>query len=160
MKTPTWMAFVLWAMVGALTGAMTCGVGHARAGDAVSKSSQPYIAPIVPTFEKSEHLGRIGVGEEIRDHGYSLRKDLIRKRTVGDIIDRSKRGDGTQGGWIGGGTQGGQPPETIASPFDTQPISLSYQPVSDAPSAPEPSGLALAGIGMAGLILYGRRGRR
>ena len=48
MKKPTGMA--LWAMVGALAGGMTWGVGPARAGDAVSKSSQPYIAPILPTL--------------------------------------------------------------------------------------------------------------
>lgn len=159
MKTPTGMAFVPWAMVGALAGAITWGVGPARAEDAVSKSTQPYIAPIVPTFEKSEHGGRIGVGEEVRDHGHSLRKDLIKKRTIGDIIDRSK-GGGNPGG-IGGGTEGGQPSETIAAPFDTQPISLSYRPVSEPPpAAPEPSGFALAGIGVATLILYGRRGKR
>lgn len=156
MKTPTGM--VLWAMVGALAGAMTWGAGLARAGDAVSTSSQPYIAPIVPTFEKNEHLGRIGVGEEVRDNGSSLRKDLLRKRTIGDIIDRSKGGD--HGGWIGGGNKGGQPPETITTPLETQPISLSYEPVGDPPTAPEPSGIALAGIGVASLILYRRRGRR
>ncbi|HET9940247.1 MAG TPA: PEP-CTERM sorting domain-containing protein [Candidatus Eisenbacteria bacterium] len=160
MKTPTRMAFTLWAMVGALAGAMTWGVGPARAGDAVSKSSQPYIAPIVPTFEKSEHRGRIGVGEEIRDHGYSLRQDLIKKRTIGDIIDRSKGHDGTRGGWIGGGTEGGQPPETIDAPFETQPISTSYRPAGGPPPAPEPSGFVLAGIGVAGLILSGRRRKR
>ncbi|HEX5031701.1 MAG TPA: hypothetical protein VFX78_09615 [Candidatus Eisenbacteria bacterium] len=159
MKTPTRMAFVLWAMVAALAGAMTWGVGHARADDAVSKSSQPYIAPIVPTFEKSEHRGRIGVGEEIRDHGSSLRQDLIRKRTVGDIIDRSKGRDGGQGGWIGGGT-GGQPSETIAAPFDTQPISPSYRPAGDPSPAPEPDGFALAGIGVASMFLYQRRRKR
>ena len=156
MKKPTGM--VLWAMVGALAGGMTWGVGPARAGDAVSKSSQPYITPIVPTFEKNEHLGRIGVGEEIRDNGSSLRKDLIRKRTIGDIIDRSKGGG--QGGSIGGGNDGGQPPETIYPPLETQPISLSYRPVSDPATTPEPSGLALMGIGVASLILYRTRSRR
>ena len=158
MKTPTRMAFVQWAMVGALAVAMTWGVGHARAGDAVSKSSQPYIVPIVPTFDKSEHRGTIGVGEETQDHGYSLRKDLIRKRTIGDIIDRSKGHDGTQGGGTGGGT--GQPSETIDAPFDTQPISLSYRPASDPPPAPEPGGFALTGIGLASLVLVRRRGKR
>ena len=160
MKTPIRIAFVLGAMVGALAGAMTWGVGPARAGDAVSKSSQPYIAPIVPTFDKSQSQGRIGVGEEIQDHGNSLRKDLIRKRTIGDIIDRSKGRDGTQGGRIGSGTEGGQPPETIASPFGTQPISVSYGPAGEPPTAPEPSGFALAGIGVASLVLYGRRRKR
>ena len=159
MKTHTGMMLVLWAMVSALAGAMTWGVGHALADDAVSKSSQPYIAPIVPTFEKSQHVERIGVGEEIRDHGYSLRKDLIRKRTIADIVDRSKGRD--KDSWIGGGTEENQPPETIATPLDTQPISLSYQPAGEPPPVcPEPSGFALAGIGVASLILYGRRGKR
>lgn len=160
MKTPTGMALLLWAMVGALAGAVAWGATPARAGDAASNASQPYIAPIVPAFDKSQHEGRIGVGEQIRDQGSSLRKDLIRKRTIGDIVDRSKRGDGGEGGWTGGGDPG-TPPETINAPLDTQPISLSYQPASDPPPAcPEPSGFALAGIGVASLILYGRRGKR
>ena len=159
MKTRTGMKLALWAMVGALAGAMTWGVAPAQADDAVSKSSQPYIAPILPTFEKSQNRGRIGVGEEIRDNGASLRKDLIKKRTIGDILDRSKGGD--KGSWIGGGTEENLPPETIATPLETQPISLSYQPAGDPPPVcPEPSGFALAGIGVAGLILYGRRGKR
>jgi hypothetical protein len=158
MKTPTGTAFVLWAMVGALAGAMTWGVGPAQADDAVSKSSQPYIAPILPTYEKSQHQGRIGVGEEIRDNGASLRKDLIKKRTIGDIIDRSKGHE--RDGWIGGGDDGGQPPETINAPFETQPFTLSYKPVSNPPSVPEPSGFALASIGVASLVLYGRRRKR
>jgi len=151
MKTPKGMALLLWAMVGALAGAVVWGAAPARAGDAASNASQPYIAPIVPAFDKSQHEGRIGVGEQVRDQGSSLRKDLIRKRTIGDIIDRSKRGGGT----------GGTPTETINAPLDTQPISLSYQPASDPPpDCPEPSGFALAGIGVAGMILYGRRGKR
>lgn len=161
MKTPTGMMLVLWATVGALAGAMTWGAGSAQAGDAVSKASQPYIAPIVPAFDKTQHVGRVGAGEEVRDQGASLRKDLIRKRTIGDIIDRSKRGGGAEGG-IGGGGDVGKPPESIGTPIDTQPISLSYQTAGDdpPPACPEPSGFALAGIGVASLILYGRRGKR
>jgi len=155
MKTPMGMALLLWAMVGALAGAVAWGPAQARAGDAASSASQPYIAPIVPSFDKSQHEGRIGVGEQIRDQGSSLRKDLIRKRTIGDVVDRSKRGDGTGGG------DPGTPTETINAPLDTQPISLSYQPASDPPpDCPEPSGFALAGIGVASMILYGRRGKR
>ncbi|HKO22179.1 MAG TPA: hypothetical protein VJX91_05945 [Candidatus Eisenbacteria bacterium] len=159
MKTPTGMTLLLWVMVGTLAGAVAWGPAPARAGGAASSASQPYIAPIDPAFDKSQHEGRIGVGEQVRDQGSSLRKDLIRKRTIGDIVDRSKRGDGTGGGGTGGGDPG-TPTETINAPLDTQPISLSYRPVSDPPNAPEPSGFALAGIGVASLILYRRRGKR
>lgn len=162
MKTPTGMALVLWAMVGALAGAMTWGLGHAQAGDAVTKASQPYIAPLLPTFEKSQHTGRVGVGEAVRDQGSSMRKDLIKKRTIADIIDRSKPRDGSGDGWIGGGNDAAKPPETFGLPVDTRPISLAYQSVTDdtPPACPEPSGFALAGIGLATLVLYGRRGKR
>ena len=162
MKTPTRMALVVWATVGALAGAMTLGMGHAQAGDAVTKASQPYIAPLLPSFEKSQHRGRIGVGEAVQDQGSSMRKDLIKKRTIADIIDRSKPSDGSGGSWIGGGNDAAKPPETFGLPVDTQPISLSSRSVADdtPPACPEPSGFALAGIGLASLVLYGRRGKR
>ena len=153
MKTPAGMVLVLWAMVGALAGAVAWGVGPAQADDAASDAYQPYIAPIVPTYDKSQSQGRIGVGEVVRDHGASLRKDLIRKRTIGDILDRSNPGHGSSGGQVG---DAGKPPETVDPPYETQPISLAYGPAD----APEPDGLALIGIGLASWILLGKRTKR
>jgi hypothetical protein len=155
MKRP--VTLMLWAMVGALAGAMTWGVGHARADDAVSNATQPYIAPIVPTYEKSLHDGGvIGVGERLREHGNSTRKDLLRKRTPKDII--SHGGGGTEGGGIGD-TGTGTPLETLDGPYETQPISVGYRPAGNPPVAPEPSSLALMGIGLASWLLYNRRGK-
>jgi PEP-CTERM motif-containing protein len=148
----------LLVMVGALAGAMALCVGHARADDAVSNASQPYIAPIVPNEKNVHDGGRIGVGERLREQGYSTRKDLLRKRTPRDIISRGH--GGTEGGGIGD-AETGKPLETIDGSFDTQPISIGYRPTGNGPTpvAPEPSGLALMGIGLASWVLSNRRGK-
>ena len=156
MKKP--LTIEMWVMVGALAGTMALCVGHARADDAVSNASQPYIAPTAPNGKNVYDGGRIGVGERLREQGYSARKDLLRKRTPRDIISRGY--GGTEGGGFGdAGT--GKPLETIDGSFDTQPISIGYRPTGNGPTpvAPEPSGLALIGIGLAGWILSNRRGK-
>jgi len=148
----------LLVMVGALAGAMALCVGHARADDAVSTASQPHIASIVPNEKNVHDGGRIGVGERLREQGYSARKDLLRKRTPRDIISGGH--GGTEGGGIGD-AETGKPLETIDGSFDTQPISIDYRPTDNGPTpvAPEPGSLALMGIGLASWILTNRRGK-
>jgi PEP-CTERM motif-containing protein len=148
----------LLVMVGALAGAMALCVGHARADDAVSTASQPHIASIVPNEKNVHDGGRIGVGERLREQGYSARKDLLRKRTPRDIISGGH--GGTEGGGIGD-AETGKPLETIDGSFDTQPISIGYRPTGNGPTpvAPEPGSLALMGIGLASWILCNRRGK-
>jgi hypothetical protein len=163
MKAARGIRFERWAMAGVLATAITWGA-QARADEAyvAPNANGSKIAPIVPAngadlglkVEPADHTppdgGRIGTGERLRDHGSSLRKDLIRKRTV---IDRS-RGGGT-------GPGPGDPDQLqITPPVETQPISVGYLPAGNGPApVPEPSGFALMGIGLASWLVCNMRRR-
>ena len=186
------MGTLKWVGAVALVLAVTWGPGPAQAADAsggytAETTSRPNIAPVAPAIDYNQYLdlksklieratlpggGVIGTGERLRDHGSSLRKDLIRKRTVKEVIDRSHGGGNggtssgtTRGGGNGGGTEsvqdgGDKPPLVTGEPlFDTQPIGVDYQPVSEPqpPTCPEPASFALVGMGIAGLAVTRRR---